>query len=125
MAEWAKTLLKSQAVPMLAHRSPSPFLLELNAWSHKQKFLSAKEYLISSLRRIEDQKKASGNENGPPSTGAGPMKRSPLPIGRNGSAGPGLNTAISRVGFKLFWENVFSLAIPQTSKSNVQQENRE
>ena len=43
---------------MLAHRSSSPPLLELSARSHRQKFLSQIEYLISSPRaELKTEKK--------------------------------------------------------------------
>ena len=66
---------------MLANRSPSPSLLELNARSHRQKFLCPKEY-FSSPRRIEDQNKGlQATKVGSPSTEVGPQKRVP-PFGR-------------------------------------------
>ena len=65
---------------------------------------------------FKTKKRVLGNESEPPSNGVGPQKRVPPSRSEGtggGCAGIGFNTAVSRVGFKLFTENIFSLAVPQ------------
>ena len=92
----------SQGMKMYsAHRSPSP------SRGPTDKSVCAQKNTFHLHAEFKTKKRVLGNKSEPPSNGVGPQKRVPpsRSEGRGaGCAGIGFNTAVSRVGFKLFTE---------------------